>query len=53
MLDRDSFDKADSATHLAAITLTFDPKATSKQNETLDLKGINLSLKQVAPAAAA
>lgn len=53
VLDRDSFDKADSATHLAAITLTFDPKATSKQNETLDLKGINLSLKQVAPAAAA
>ena len=53
VLDKASFDTAESATHLAVITLTFDKDATSKQNESLTLQGINLKLQQVAPATVA
>lgn len=53
VLNKADFAKGASATHLAVIKLTFDKDATSKQNESLTLKGINLKLQQVAPATAA
>lgn len=52
VLDKAGFDSGTEATHLAVVKLTFDKDATSKQNKTLTLQGIKLSLKQVAPAQA-
>lgn len=52
VLDKASYDSGVDASHLAVVKLVFDKDATKKQNESVDLKGISLSLKQQAPAKA-